>query len=264
MAHILVQHGADVNTLCQFQRGPLLEASERAPAAVVRFLIDKGAKMNVYDNLQRHPLHMACARNVQDPTIRDGTLELIEYMLPLSDSDILTRATEHYGVGAGPTNPTVLSYAVRAENWAVVDFLRSKGATAVDRSFISARLWYYASDAREETFRRLIRDFDADPRADVGMGPLITYSLLQYQEEGRAVEDGFEDNLVALIDAGADINDQGGKETWVTPLQKACELDMDVEFVRILLRHGADVSKCGGWTWRDDEKKRYKAGLGRK
>ncbi|KAL2211123.1 ankyrin [Sarocladium strictum] len=222
MARILVEHGADVNTLNQFQRGPLFKASDKAPAEVVRFLIDKGAKVNVYDNLQRHPLHMACARNVQDPAIRDGTLGLIEYILPLSDSDILTRTAKHYGDGGGPTNPTVLSYAVRAENWAAVDFLLSKGAMSVDRTFISVRLWYYASDAREETFRRLVCDFDADPRADVRLGPLITYSLRQYQEEGRVAEDGFEDNLVALIDAGADIYDQGGKEMWATPLQKAC------------------------------------------
>lgn len=261
MARILVEHGADVNNLNEHQRSPLLEASKTATAEAVRFLIANGAKVNVYDNLQRHPLHMACARNIRDPAICDGTLEIIKYMLPLSDSDILTRTAILYGVDGKATSSTVLGYAFYSENWAAVDFLYSKGATALESTFISTKLWDLASDARGESFRRLIRDFGANPRTDVGRKPIITESLRQYRRKKRTAKDGFEDNLVALIEAGADINDNGGEDMWATPLQYSCEKNMDVEFVRIMLRHGADMSRCGGRRWMEHAKNKYEAGL---
>ena len=61
------------------------------------------------------------------------------------------------------------------------------------------------------------------------------------------VSDGFEDNVAALIEAGADVNaagEYGGQEA----LREVFEQAMDVEFARVLTRAGAQANGCVGWT----------------
>ncbi|KAK8126891.1 uncharacterized protein PG998_002650 [Apiospora kogelbergensis] len=206
----LVQSGVDVNACNRWHRSPLLEACKNASAEIVRFLTASGAHVNTYDNLERHPLHMACSRSPTDPETRDDTLELIEHILELSGPEILSRSCESYNFeGVSNAKPTVLNYAIQAENWAVVDFLRARGATALDTSLVSAGLLGCVADARGATFRRLVDDFGADAADADRRKPLVAHCVRAYHRERRAASDGFADNVAALLEAGADINAGG-------------------------------------------------------
>ncbi|KAK7947052.1 uncharacterized protein PG986_011373 [Apiospora aurea] len=201
---VLLKAGADINANkgSSYQGrhsafpSALLEACRNAPAEVVRFLIASGAHVNTYDCLARHPLHIVCGRSLRDPATRDGTVELIEHVLGLSDPDILSSKCyrDHEAISWG------------------------------------------------ESFRRLVSEFGADPVALVDNNPIIIYSLRQYSWKRRAASDGFENDLVALLEAGADIN--AVDEYKETALNVATSMEMDLEFMRILLQHGAEPGIC--------------------
>ncbi|KAK8071376.1 hypothetical protein PG997_011579 [Apiospora hydei] len=214
----LVQGGADVNATNEgldFEgHSALLAACHNAPAEVVRYLIASGARVSTCDADGRRPLHLVC--------------------------DILS--SECCWIHDRGAKATVLNFAIAAENWAAVDLLHSRGATALNTSLTSPTLWDHATNPRGEIFRRLVGQYGADPTALVDGDPIIMHCLMQYSQEGRAARDGFEDAVVALMEAGADIN-AVADYTHLTAL--ASSIGMDLEFMRILLRHGADATGPG-------------------
>ena len=74
-------------------------------------------------------------------------------------------------------------------------------------------------------------------------------------EDSEPTRDEFGEKLIALLKAGADINASGEDEQRM-PLHQACEKRLDVEFIRILLQHGADPTIKSDWS--EDTKDWYR------
>ncbi|KAK8137557.1 hypothetical protein PG984_003050 [Apiospora sp. TS-2023a] len=214
LVRILVEGGADVNAITEDPRSnclnsALFNACSTAPVEVIRFLIASGAQVDTYNNYEQHPLHIICGRSFPRPATREQTIGLIEHVLDLSDPAILSKECCH-DLFRG-TRATVLDYAIQTENWAAVDLLCSRGAAAPNRIIASSSLLPHATNARGDTFQRLVQ-------------------------------------------AGADVNAARGHGWWgQTALRGVVRGRMDVEFMRILLRHGAAVDPL----WSRDEKERY-------
>ncbi|KAK8024555.1 hypothetical protein PG993_012621 [Apiospora rasikravindrae] len=245
VARILVEGGADINIINEDriqprQHSALFIACWEAPAEVVRFLLASGARVNMYYEFERHPLHIICGRGLTNPATRDGILELIEHVLDLSDPGILSKDCYYYNRRGGP-RAKVIDYAIGAGSWAAFDFLCSRGAAAPNVTLASSALWDQATNPRGKIFRRLVSEFGANPAAPVGGDPIIMHCLKKYCHQRKDTGDGFEDNVVALIEAGADINAVNNEME--TALNVAISMHMDLEFMRIMLQYGAEPSK---------------------
>jgi ankyrin repeat protein len=239
----LLQHGADPNALDCYGRPPLIKACEYSSVEVIRCLVANGALVKAYGEENYHPLHAACKRPKWHPTVNEDTLEVIDYLVKLSGPGILS--VKRRANGGLPMTPLLL--ATGAENWDAVEHLLKLGATVEDSWRLSRDLWDFAADARGRPFRLLL-ELGASPAGKCHSFPnksIIAHYLddcLQWEKK-----EGFEDNLEALVQAGADINARSYFsppdmwEVWedVTVLHVARGKGLDDEFIRILLRYGA-------------------------
>jgi hypothetical protein len=136
---------------------------------------------------------------------------------------------------------TPLRLAIGAQNWDAIEHLLKLGATVTDPSYLAWDLWGCAADARGRPFRLLL-ELGASPTSFFQNKSIIAHYIddcLRWEKE-----EGFEDNLVALLEAGADINARSYFSPWgrwddVTVLHVARAKGMDDDFIQILLRNGA-------------------------
>jgi ankyrin repeat protein len=233
----LLQHGADPNGLDDCGRSVLYAASNGATIGVVQCLVANGAVVKAYGDDNYHPLHAACQRPTWHPAVNADTIELIDYILKLSGPDTLSVECRVYG--GLPRTP--LRLAIGAQNWDAIEHLLKLGATVTDPSYLAWDLWGCAADARGRPFRLLL-ELGASPTSFFQNKSIIAHYIddcLRWEKE-----EGFEDNLVALLEAGADINARSYFSPWgrwddVTVLHVARAKGMDDDFIQILLRNGA-------------------------
>jgi hypothetical protein len=146
---------------------------------------------------------------------------------------------------------TPLHLAIQAKNWEAVKHLQALGAEFTDLESLSFDLWLCAADARGESFRCLL-DLGASPvgkYSKLRNGTIIAYWLSRtyrgnYQLRQKPADDGFEENLRALQQAGADINARCplyacGQRENITVLHYARGYGLHDSFAQILLRNGA-------------------------
>jgi hypothetical protein len=81
-----VQNGADPNALDKLGRSPLDKSCECVSIKVIQCLVASGAMVKVHGDLGYHSV---CKqdRDLCDPT---ETIEIIDYIMSLSEPDILT------------------------------------------------------------------------------------------------------------------------------------------------------------------------------
>ncbi|MGH9672047.1 MAG: ankyrin repeat domain-containing protein, partial [Bryobacteraceae bacterium] len=204
---LLVERGADVNAVTADGRTALMIAARiRSAEAVVRYLISKGAAVDVADKAGANPVLFAAGAGAA------GNLKA----LVDAGADVEKKRTAPQTVldraGEGGLNKAVVDRAIRA----------SQGVTA---------LMGAASSGCEECVRLLLsRKANADARTGTNATPL---QLAAYEGNPAPVK--------LLLDAGATINladDRG-----LTPLMLAANSrSLDAATVRLLLDRGADVN----------------------
>ncbi|MCI0542034.1 MAG: ankyrin repeat domain-containing protein [Verrucomicrobiales bacterium] len=208
MVELLLERGADPNTALRGGETVLMTAARTGKPGPVKALLKRGADVNAKERRGQTALMWAAA---------DGHTEVVELLIK-AGADI--------------------------------------HATLPDSGF--APFFFAARDGRSDVVHALLKagvDVNAtmDPRRVTGKGPRKGTSALLL-----AVENGHFNLAVELLDAGADPNDQRSGftplhvMTWVRKPQRG-EDDGDpaplgsgtlssIEFIRQLVKHGADVN----------------------
>ena len=270
----LLQRHADVDAPKADGMTALHWAAHRDDLQAAKLLLRSGAAVNVTNRYGVTPLSLACV---------NGSTRLVELLLAAgADADTTLRGGE-----------TVLMTAARTGKPGPVKALLSRGAKvdAKERRGQTALMWA-AADGHAEVVRLLIKagaDFRT-PLADSGFTPLffaaregrievvrvllkagvdVNEAMRPQKPAGKgpgkgssalslAVENGHFDLALALIEAGADPNDQRSGFTplhimsWVrkpnrgeddgAPPPVASGKLSDVQLIKRLVEHGADVN----------------------
>ena len=240
----LVLRGADTNALDCAGRSPLYEACLAASFEAIKYLVASGAEVKACGEYDHHPIHSACRRHITHPTPTIDTTEVIDYIVRLSEPDVLS--VECLLPSYGPLAKSPLELAIHAENWEAVQHLQSLGAKIATPGLLSYKLWQCAADVRGESFNRLI-GLGASPAGKCSHWynqTIVAHYVVRHSYRNKAADEDFEENLKALLQAGADINACSyfswcGASKDVTVLRMIRDRDLDDSFVQALLRHGA-------------------------
>jgi ankyrin repeat protein len=243
MAGLLVKAGANVNSLNHYGAAPLAQACQNGSAVIVKLLLDAGA--NVDTTLKGGETALMLAA-------RAGNLEAVKMLLARGANP---NARERLG-------QTALMWAAAEGHTAVIHALIDAGADinakvesgftpfffAVREGHLDAVRTFLAAGVDVNAMMQRGREEGAPRPAGSGrMSPLLL-----------AVQNGHFELAIALIDAGADPNDQ---RTGFTPLhilpgvRKPDSSDgsdgaapegaghlSSLEFVREIVKRGADVN----------------------
>ena len=117
---IILNNGADVNSITPLGISPVQAAAARGHSEVLKFLIDSGGKVDVRDDLGTVPLYEAIIGN---------RLSLADFGTPgprLTNIQVLINAGAN--VNAVCHDETLLKLAVRLGNEKVIKMLKDAGA----------------------------------------------------------------------------------------------------------------------------------------
>ena len=162
--YLVEQHGEDVN---QFDGEALMYASG---TAVVRYLVEHGAKINIQDEWGRSPLHEHAQRK---------NLETIKYLVS-SGADIHCRAKD---------GSSVIHWAANHGRIQNVDFFLKLGLDINDRDNDGKTPLHYACDIHRHDLRKIMKEMirylvehgsDVNLRDKEGRTPL---DYAQYSED---------------------------------------------------------------------------------
>jgi ankyrin repeat protein len=269
VAQLLFDRGADVNTRRKDDRTPLHLASYYGNVEIVRLLLDNGADLDAATgNMGDKPLHKVSYgkyRSQEDGVrvaqlllnhgvdvntrCKDdwtplhlasyfGNVEIVRLLLDHgADLDAATR-----NMGNKPLHQVSYGkYRSQEDGVRVAQLLFDRGADVNARRKNDRTPLHLASYYGNVEIVRLLLDNGADLDAATGnMGdkPLhkVSYGKYRSQEDGVRVAQ-------LLFDRGADVNTRG-KDGW-TPLHLASNYG-NVEIVRLLLDHGADLDAATG------------------
>lgn len=231
MVKILLSHGADITDAGFSEVSPLFAACRSAPLSTIRLLIDHGADVNLRNKYQEHPYYIACGRHN-----RKDTSEIIRYLLSISEDGILSCERVE-----GRRPPFVT--AMNAGNVAAMNVLLKHDAELPSQLHIRHALWTRARHPRGQAFAYIF-SLGADTKGLYGVETLITRFLADLSSKYNNADD-FEEDLLALVTAGADIN--GLDERGRTPLTVARMKPLHDNLLQILMHQGgveAEETKC--------------------
>ncbi|KAH7418982.1 ankyrin repeat-containing domain protein [Cadophora sp. MPI-SDFR-AT-0126] len=268
---LLLDHGADPNTVNGDECTPLMTAVRLQNEAIIDILMERGADVNLCcePNLDLDEDHVtvtalevaaeyghvalihrlvgegALLEVESDDTFFKTALQCAAYYGQAeSISTLLDLGSDVHVVGG--TFGTALQAAALSENEKCVDLLVAAGADVNQHhvgqygtALIAACCGDYSNweAYKANGFHALLRH-----GADVNLngGGEVPYPIIAMACYGDA------DGLRILIEAGADVNKTGGK--WHSALQASfCDdSDTDIEKLEILLQAGADVNAVGG------------------
>ncbi|KAM0198488.1 hypothetical protein ACHAPI_004012 [Fusarium lateritium] len=249
---LLLESGAELDTMTDRGETPLLLAIEGGNYSVAELLIAKGANVLLADSHGKTPLHRASRRG-DFKTVK----QLIEH-----GAEILTSSEDNF---------TPLLHAAVGGHSEVVTLLLDKGADFSDADEKGYTLLHKASILGDQTLVRQLIDRGADFAASSKKGytPLAIASLFGHSQVVRlllendanphqsdraafaplvlATEGGHIEVVKTLLEYGADWEKEN--EKGYSSLQSACRKGQS-EVVKLLLQSGADwryVDKTG-WT----------------
>ena len=168
---LLLEHGTDPNaTSAENQTALAIAVASRAPAAVVKALLEHGANTDVKGSRGRNPFAAA------------------------GDDEAILRTLVEHGMDVARLSGG-LSRAVEADCGACIDMLiKPGGKPAVNAGLLQA------ASGRDARTLRILLDHGADAKlADPGLG--LTALMYAAISEGAPVE-----NVKTLLDRGADVN----------------------------------------------------------
>jgi len=241
----LLKHGSDPNAVDKHGCSVLYTACGSATLRIIQCLVANGAMVKASGDKNDHPLHAACMRSIRLSINPADNIEIIDYILSVSEPDVISIECEGYD---GQETP--LHLAMIARNWEVVDHLQTLGAKITDLDSLSPILWDTSSDALGTSFRRLL-DLGASAKGKCSRRQnktIIAYYFDMFVRGREFVGAEFEKNLEALLQAGADINasspfyasstDKDTNMLRVARERARMGLGQD-DLIPILLRHGA-------------------------
>ncbi|KAM0235337.1 hypothetical protein ACHAP5_009732 [Fusarium lateritium] len=249
---MLVESGAELDTMTDRGYTPLSLAIDCGNRSVVELLISKGADIHLADNHGMTPLHRASQL---------GHLKIVEQLIE-HGAEISTLSKDTY---------TPLLYAAVSGQSEVVTLLLDKGADSSDADKNGYTSLHLASLLGNQTLVRQLIDRGADFAAlsKQGYTPLAAASLSGQTQVVRlllesdanlhqlneadfmplilAAEGGHVEVVKMLLEHGVDWDKEN--EKGYSSLQSACEKGQS-ELVKLLLQSGADWRYVGheGWT----------------
>jgi ankyrin repeat protein len=236
IVRLLLDHGADLDAATgNMGEKPLHKVSygkyrsQEDGVRVAQLLFDRGADVNTRRNDRQTPLHLASYF---------GNVEIVRLLLDHGAN--LDAATGN--MGEKPLHKVSYGkYRYQEDGVRVAQLLFDRGAEVNTRGKDDWTPLHRASYYGNVEIVRLLLDHGADLDAATGnMGekPLhqVSYGKYRSQEDGVRVAQ-------LLFDRGADVNTRG-KDDW-TPLHLASYYG-NVEIVRLLLDHGADLDAATG------------------
>ena len=195
---------------------PLTLACEKGDVRIVKFLLEKKAKVNGVDREDFTPLYGACVA---------GSMEIVELLL-------LKKAKVNRFNKSGMT----AAYgAVKSDNLQLLKFLESKGA---DLSIEAAHsdLVSYASASKKgnKCLEYLMKE--GKGASSVGVYKLCFQYVNSEDEKER---ESIIETLKSLIEGGADVNLLSDKQYHGTALHLSCKCN-EYELIKLLLENGAE------------------------
>lgn len=235
MVDLLLKAGADVHLVDDGGGDAFSYALDRGDEAIIARLVLAGADLNRRDKFGRTRLHGVAFRREPDslalllklgadPSLERGKLLSAASWYAREGYDEETERTIDLLVAAGEDVHAADDHGYTALHCAVLGYAH----TPSDEHW-----WNASSDGADETATRALLNHGADPNAagSNGMTPLSLALQSDY---------GAEPCIAALLAAGADLEKTG--PVGITPLMRAAYRGR-VENLRLLLAHGADVSR---------------------
>ncbi|KAF5013622.1 hypothetical protein FDECE_383 [Fusarium decemcellulare] len=235
---LLLDRGADLETICEYGRTPLSRAIENGNEAVVRLLLDYGADLEIGAGT---PLIIPAIENGNDAILQ----LLLDRGVDLEEEDILGQTTLFKAIRYG--NDTILQLlldqgvdleekdvegqtplfkAIEYENEPILQLLLDHGADLEERNANGHTPLFKAIEYRNEAAIRLL--FEHGVNFEIGVGtPLIL-----------SIENGRDAILRLLLDQGADLEEEDVEGQ--TPLFKAIEYE-NGPILQLLLDRGANL-----------------------
>jgi uncharacterized protein len=249
-ANELIKHGASVNAVEQFGgQTALMWASARRHPKMMELLIAKGANINAQSAWRNWERHITAEGRAKD--VNTGGLTPLLYAARegcLECADILIKHRVDVNL-ADPDGVAPLTVAMMNRNWEIAQKLILAGADVNQWDIFGMSPLHvaievaYASAGGGNSFGGIVGGFgDVVPGND---GEAAKVSLAPKTVDGPAL-------VRMLVERGANPNQQmfyraprgagsvaaGGRGT--TPFHRACASG-DVELIKYLLAHGADV-----------------------
>ncbi|KAK3599990.1 hypothetical protein CHS0354_012644 [Potamilus streckersoni] len=242
----LLDSGIDCNKPIEYEQGgvsilPLSLACLKGHVDIVRLLLNSGAEVNIPSQDGRMPIHCIYDRDEK----REGKAnEIVEILNLLVQHGVDVNVRDNMGQTAlflACEADDVNSVKALVQAGCDVNLQTVTGDSPLKVACRNAKFWSYFHG----------RDNRAEP---INFPPVaITKLLLQHNADiaeatllPTAVQMGDATLVKVLLDLGMDINmlDQN----MCTPLGEACTSNsVSPVLVNMLLEHGADVNKGGGW-----------------
>ncbi|KAI8802057.1 hypothetical protein BJ742DRAFT_834377 [Cladochytrium replicatum] len=269
IARILLKSGADPNKLSSGET-PLGLAVRYATAAFVKELLYYGAHPNGIRTAEEDdveggsgdrmtPLFRAIERKRNAEQAEEHSMEIAKILLSSGRADVRARCQPEYSNLPGPA-PMVL-YAATGNMHEIVELLLENGARPDEGYSVEGELevtplavaigsadWDDEDDVKKarETIRILLKN-KADPNKAVPSN-VATHWYLNLSEAGRPltflVEKGDVEMVRELLDHGADINAQNLDDIGSFALLRAVEAEKNtMELVELLIERGAHVNQ---------------------
>ena len=248
---LLLQYGLDVNAISDDRETALYRACKTQQLQVAQILLEAGADVNLKSN-GCYPLMAACEA---------GNLELINLLIK-AGADVKCSESDngtclHALVNAYSSITRSPKAADSVSKLDIVNTIRSLLEGGVDvnaRCLRGETALYRASEAGHEYIVRSLLESGAETSSSTSRCPLYAACERGYTQSNPQMETTtnsdkyplliackgkFRGTAIMLLKHGADAN--VSKDKW-TPL-KLASANGDVELVKQLLRHGADVNQ---------------------
>ena len=223
----LLAAGADINKPDPDNISPLIIALLNMRFDIARYLVEQGADVNQWDYWGRTPLYMATDMNIVPNSQRGDPFPVNEKSSGLEVARMLLErgANPDYALKIAPL-PREIAYD-RANDFQVMN----AGSTPLQRAA-------YGADV---DMMKLLLEYDADYTLGnfLGVTPLIALTGNSGTRNRNKNEQTVIAGLELLLDAGLDINQQGGANG-EAPLHTAVRANWQ-EVVRFLVENGADL-----------------------